>query len=113
MGAVVTYYGMGAGLFGYAASTLALVMLFSGGTFLFVATVHILSEVMSGEEPLPWLEVSRAALSPCLLVWFQRPVPNLRVPSQLVVTRNMPRRLGSSSAGHSFLSSSILSMVTS
>lgn len=68
MGALLTFYGMGLGVVGYAASTLALVMLFSGGTFLFVATVHILSEVMSGDEPLSWADVRSVVVRMCALV---------------------------------------------
>ena len=40
-GAFATYYGMYMGLWGYKLSKIALIMLFSGGTFLFVATVRI------------------------------------------------------------------------
>jgi len=57
LGAIVTFYTMHLGLFSYKVKQLAIVMLFSGGTFLFVATAHILPEVMHGGTPLTWKEV--------------------------------------------------------
>eukprot|EP00045_Choanoeca_perplexa_P003830 m.33728 g.33728 ORF g.33728 m.33728 type:complete len:317 (+) comp12254_c0_seq1:126-1076(+) len=53
VGAILTFYCMGMGMVSYQMSTVALVMLFSGGTFLFVATMHILPEVLH-QEPLTW-----------------------------------------------------------
>lgn len=55
-GAFATYYGMYMGLWGYKLSKIALVMLFSGGTFLFVATVHILPELIMEGGKLTWTE---------------------------------------------------------
>eukprot|EP00039_Didymoeca_costata_P008677 m.114942 g.114942 ORF g.114942 m.114942 type:complete len:326 (+) comp14184_c1_seq3:135-1112(+) len=57
-GAFGTFYGMYIGVVGYRLGMLALIMLFSGGTFLFVATVHILPEVMHANGGnLAWSEV--------------------------------------------------------
>ena len=55
-GAFATYYGMYMGLWGYKLSKIALVLLFSGGTFLFVATVHILPELIMDGGKLTWAE---------------------------------------------------------
>jgi hypothetical protein len=81
-GAFLTFYGMSLGMVAYRAISLALVMLFSGeggvfvsfsltyrllsqplpifapaaGTFLFVATVHILPELTHG-SPMSWGDV--------------------------------------------------------
>eukprot|EP00730_Choanoeca_flexa_P018497 TRINITY_DN8996_c0_g2_i1.p1 TRINITY_DN8996_c0_g2~~TRINITY_DN8996_c0_g2_i1.p1 ORF type:complete len:324 (+),score=57.75 TRINITY_DN8996_c0_g2_i1:115-1086(+) len=57
VGAVVTFYAMGMGVVSYQMSTLAIVMLFSGGTFLFVATMHILPEVLTQQE-LSWAQAA-------------------------------------------------------
>jgi zinc transporter 9 len=56
VGAAATYFGMALGL-GLTATKIALVMLFSGGTFLFVATVHILPELITSGGALTWAEV--------------------------------------------------------
>eukprot|EP00035_Acanthoeca_spectabilis_P007052 m.131837 g.131837 ORF g.131837 m.131837 type:complete len:341 (+) comp13775_c0_seq2:202-1224(+) len=57
VGSIVTFYGMYLNLLGVQLQQLALVMLFSGGTFLFVATVHIMPEVMKADQTLSWNEV--------------------------------------------------------
>ncbi|EGD81274.1 hypothetical protein PTSG_11311 [Salpingoeca rosetta] len=57
VGAVLTFAGMAAHIFTYQLLSLALIMLFSGGTFLFVATAHILPELMH-EAPPSWPEVA-------------------------------------------------------
>jgi hypothetical protein len=50
------------GLVGYKLGKIALVMLFSGGTFLFVATMHILPETISSSGgKLAWSDVSAVA----------------------------------------------------
>lgn len=46
-GALVTYWALQAGLLAYTRYSLALCLLFSGGTFLYVATAHILPEVQA------------------------------------------------------------------
>lgn len=56
-GALFTYYGMTLGLFGYELKMLALIMLFSGGTFLFVAMSHILPEMLKTSGRLEWSEL--------------------------------------------------------
>mmetsp|Transcript_15533 Transcript_15533/g.40251 ORF Transcript_15533/g.40251 Transcript_15533/m.40251 type:complete len:346 (+) Transcript_15533:235-1272(+) len=56
-GAIVTFYGMYLNVLGVQATQLALVMLFSAGTFLFVATVHIMPSVMKDDQKLTWSEV--------------------------------------------------------
>ena len=70
VGAVATFAAIRAGVVGYQARQLALVMLFSGGTFLYVATAHILPEVMHRGEPLTWgetLAMGGGVLLPLLL----------------------------------------------
>lgn len=57
IGAFATFFAMDAGIFEYQLKQLAIVMLFSGGTFLFVATAHILPEVMHSGGGLSWAEV--------------------------------------------------------
>jgi hypothetical protein len=55
-GAILTFYGLGLGLVEYQLKNVALVMLLSGGTFLFVATAHILPEILHSGE-LTWRQV--------------------------------------------------------
>lgn len=57
IGAFATFFAMDLGIFEYQLKQLAIVMLFSGGTFLFVATAHILPEVMHSGAGLSWPEV--------------------------------------------------------
>lgn len=62
VGAFCTYYGMYLGLFGYDLRNLALIMLFSGGTFLFVATAHVLPSLIHTSGHLSWGETALNAL---------------------------------------------------
>eukprot|EP00051_Salpingoeca_urceolata_P018369 m.257259 g.257259 ORF g.257259 m.257259 type:complete len:538 (-) comp19180_c3_seq7:33-1646(-) len=58
VGAFLTFYAMRIGAVAYQQQTIALIMLFSGGTFLFVATAHILPEIMhTSSGKLTWTEV--------------------------------------------------------
>eukprot|EP00037_Helgoeca_nana_P002302 m.32997 g.32997 ORF g.32997 m.32997 type:complete len:347 (+) comp12494_c0_seq1:131-1171(+) len=57
VGSIITFYGMYLNVLGVQLQQLALVMLFSGGTFLFVATVHIMPEVMKFDQTMSWSEV--------------------------------------------------------
>lgn len=57
IGAFATFAAMDLHIMQYKQQTLALVMLFSGGTFLFVATAHILPEVMHSDHGLSWKEI--------------------------------------------------------
>ena len=53
----MTYVLMGGGHLIYARDTVALCLMFSAGTFLYVATAHILPEVQASEpagRPLRW-----------------------------------------------------------
>eukprot|EP00051_Salpingoeca_urceolata_P018368 m.257226 g.257226 ORF g.257226 m.257226 type:complete len:540 (-) comp19180_c3_seq4:33-1652(-) len=53
-----TFYAIRIGAVAYQQQTIALIMLFSGGTFLFVATAHILPEIMhTSSGKLTWTEV--------------------------------------------------------
>jgi hypothetical protein len=51
--AILTYYILGFGLFAYERTMLAVILLFSGGTFLYVATAHVLPEIQEGTEVGP------------------------------------------------------------
>eukprot|EP00041_Stephanoeca_diplocostata_P019314 m.414381 g.414381 ORF g.414381 m.414381 type:complete len:268 (-) comp21271_c0_seq2:1307-2110(-) len=57
VGAFATFGAMYMGVMEYQLRTLALVMLFSGGTFLFVATVHIMPDVLASGVAMTWLDV--------------------------------------------------------
>lgn len=50
IGAILTYTLLSANLFVYQQEMLALCLLFSGGTFLYVATAHVLPEIQSGHS---------------------------------------------------------------
>lgn len=63
LGALVTFFALVGGAITYSEATLALCLLFSAGTFLFVATAHILPEIQQrgadgGVAPLEWSAVA-------------------------------------------------------
>ena len=43
--AIITYYFLGVGFFEYERKMIAIILLFSAGTFLYVATAHVLPEI--------------------------------------------------------------------
>ena len=55
-GAILTFYGLGLGLVEYQLQSVAVIMLLSGGTFLFVATAHILPDILHAGA-LTWRQV--------------------------------------------------------
>eukprot|EP00055_Hartaetosiga_balthica_P005020 m.14052 g.14052 ORF g.14052 m.14052 type:complete len:301 (+) comp4246_c0_seq1:47-949(+) len=57
VGALFTFYGLALDIVQYRLYFIAIIMLFSAGTFLFVSAVHILPEIVR-EKQLSWLEVS-------------------------------------------------------
>lgn len=73
VGAFGTYYGMYLGLFGYDLKNLALIMLFSGGTFLFVATAHILPDIIHNSGHLTWLETALNAIGVIVPIFITVP----------------------------------------
>ena len=65
--AVVTYFCLGLGVFEHSRTSVALCLLFSAGTFLYVATAHVLPEIMNIEKSgrlLPW----RVVVCACVCV---------------------------------------------